>query len=144
MPLTTTYGDDILSWGDNTLYLGTCMLGSTFGEVTRARLTRTGDEDTIQGCQSIRAWIITNPGFELTLETIFDSSVTPPGLMEPVTFPFLTSIIGLVAPGVEITWEQGGQRGLSIPAKYYDNLNGIGSNRWDGTTETMTPIYTPS
>lgn len=131
LPLAVTDRDNIV--------LGTCMLGDDYGEVKNASLTRTGQEEEILGCLGeLIAYLIKNPGFELQMECRFDSDVEPPEILDAITFP-LAGIVGYVAPGTEVSWEEGGVRMLSFTAKGWDALqNGeVARFRWDDGTDAL-------
>jgi hypothetical protein len=121
MGLDTTYGNDVLIIGQQTV-IGTAMLGEDFGTVKSASVKRQADkEDLLNGNGNLRAVLLSKPGFELTLEVAFDASVTPPGLGERIALP-LVGVTGRVMPGVEVKWEQGKERGLSIPVNSWDSM----------------------
>jgi hypothetical protein len=134
------YNGNILAVTDrDKLVLGTCMLGDDYGEVKSASLTRVGSEEEITGCQGeLIAFLIKNPGFELQMETRFDSDVTPPEMLDAITFP-LADIVGYVKPGTEVAWEEGGVRMLSFTAAGWDSLQGDGVARfaWDRDTGVL-------
>lgn len=115
------------------LVLGTCMLGDDYGEVKNASLNRTGAEEELTGCQGeMIAFLVRNPGFELSMETRFDSDVQPPEILDQIVFPY-AGVKGYVKPGTEISWEDGGARMLSFTAAGWDSLQGEGVARfyWD-------------
>lgn len=121
MAFETDIGDNLLLIGDNSIVFGTCMLGSTFGQVKSATLKRTADKDLLNNCKgNLRAAILKNARFELTLKTVFDDSVDPPGLGDEITLP----LVGLTARVMEvpIEWTEGGERMLSIDATRWDSL----------------------
>ena len=120
---STTYGPaDMLVLGDAQPVLGTAMLGDNFGIIKRATLSRTGKREEItDDAQSLRLLLITNPGFELTLECCFDATVTAPGLLESITLP-LVGVTGRVMEGTAVLWEEGSERMLSIPIAQWDSM----------------------
>lgn len=131
LPLAVTERDKIV--------LGTAMLGASYGEVKNATLTRTGQEEELLGTMGeLIAYLIKNPGFELQMECRFDSDVEPPEILDAITFP-LAGIVGYVAPGAEVTWEEGGVRMLSFTAKGWDSLQGesVARFRWDDATDAL-------
>lgn len=118
---STTYGDSILVHGIETV-IGTVMLGNAFGTVKSCSVKRTGDkEDLENGAGNLRGYFIKKPGFEMTLEVAFEASVQAPELGEPITLP-LVGVVGRVQIGVEVKWEAGKERGLSIPVSSWDSL----------------------
>lgn len=120
MSFSATFGDHLLIEGAATVF-GTAMLGAAFGTVKSARLQRTGNVVELEdGAGALRAVIIANPGLQLTLECAFDRTVAP-GPFAVIQFPLL-GIAGRVMPGVEITWELGGERGLRISVSQWDSL----------------------
>lgn len=119
--------DSHLLIGDEDIIFGTTALGDDFGEITKCDLERTGKEIEIENNRGgLRAFIIANPGLALNIEAIFDASVEPPGLGDPITFPY-AEVEGRVMPGAKITWEAGGTRKLSFKAAYWDSLATGGS-----------------
>lgn len=124
------------------LVLGTAMLGEAYGTVKSGTLTRTGEEEELKGALAeLIAYLIKNPGFELKLETRFDSDVTPPELLDAITFP-LAGIIGYVKPGTEVAWEEGGVRMLSFTAAGWDSLQGenVSRFRWNDGTDALVDL----
>jgi hypothetical protein len=119
--LSTTYGNNILITGAETI-IGTAMLGTEFGTVKNAGVKRNAArEELLNGAGNLRAIIHTNPNFEMTLEVAFEKHVTPPAIGERITLPHV-GVVGRVMEGVEIKWEQGKERGLSIPVSHWDSL----------------------
>jgi hypothetical protein len=117
----TTYGEQLLSISDQVV-IGTAMLGNQFGTVKNAMVKRTGDREEIKNQRGeLRIVLIKNPGFELMLECAFEKSVSPPGLLEQITLPFI-GVVGYVMEGVTIKWEQGNERGLMIPVSNWDAM----------------------
>lgn len=97
------------------------MLGDEFGQVINASLARTGDtDDEADQAGKIVALFMTKCRFELQMETIFDADVDPPGLMDEINLPDLDASARVL--DVRIRWQQGGERGLSITAVFYDSL----------------------
>lgn len=119
------------------------MIGDVYGPVVSASVKRDGQLEEITKWGSLLAAIINNPNFEMTLNTVFLSAVDPPGLGELIDFP-LANIQGRILPGIEISWEEQGHRGLSITAKSWDSLtvnNGAGNaSSHNHTTQLLTPI----
>lgn len=119
--LSTTYGDNILLLGAETI-IGTAMLGTEFGTVKNASVKRNAArEELLNGAGNLRTIVLTNPNLELTLECAFEKGVTPPAIGERITLP-LVGVVGRVMEGVEAKWEQGKERGLSIPVAHWDSL----------------------
>ena len=116
---------------DNSVYvlgrarpvLGTAMLGRTFGVITRASLVRGGKrEEVLNDAGELMLLLLTNPGWTLLLECLFDADVEAPGLLETITLPYV-GITGRVMEGVAVSWEgDGAERGLSIPAAQWDAM----------------------
>lgn len=143
--LTTYNGAPLAVTDKDQLVLGTCMLGDDYGEVKNATLTRTGQEEELTGCMGeLIAFLIKNPGFELAMECRFDADVEPPELIDEVTFP-LAGIKGYIKPGLEIKWEEGGVRMLSLTAAGWDSLQGAGVKRWtwDDATDALVDLDAP-
>jgi hypothetical protein len=127
--------------GDEDVVFGTCMLGTTFGEIMKCDLDRSANEIEIErGTGGLLALILANPKFALDLETVFTDDVTPPELGQSITFP-LAGVAGRVL-SVKPGWTNKGSRMLSIKAAHWDSMNVAGANpafkvALDGTT---TPI----
>ena len=136
---STTYNPkDVLLLGDAQPVLGTAMLGDNFGTIKRATLVRSGKRVEItDDAQSLRILLITNPGFETTLECCFDLTVTAPGFLESIVLP-LVGVTGRVMEGVSVVWEEGNERMLSIPVSMWDSMESAAAYRLaiDGTTLT--------
>lgn len=137
--VSTTYGPhDALVLGDAHPVLGTAMLGDAFGTIKRATLVRSGKRVEItDDAQSLRILLITNPGFEMTLECCFDMAVTAPGFLAPLDLP-MVGVTGRVMEGVSVIWEEGGERMLSIPVAQWDSMSEATAYLLsvDGTTAT--------
>jgi len=129
---STTYGaHDVLILGEAHPVLGTAMLGDDFGVIKRATLVRSGKRVEItDDAQSLRILLITNPGFEMTLECCFDLSVTAPGFLEEFALP-MVGVVGRVMEGVSVMWEEGSERMLSIPVAAWDSMAGAAAYRLD-------------
>jgi hypothetical protein len=116
---------------DNSVYvlgrarpvLGTAMLGRTFGVITRASLVRSGKrEEIVNDAGELMVLLLTNPGWTLQLECLFDADVEAPGFLEPISLPYV-GITGRVMEGVAVAWEgDGKERTLSIPAAQWDAM----------------------
>jgi hypothetical protein len=120
MPLSTALANKTLVLGDQLIF-GTCMLGSAFGQIKTASLKRTADRELIANCHgNLRAVLLKNPRFELVLKTVFDSTVTAPGLMEEITLPLVAVTARIMDVSVE--WDENGERMLSIEASHWDAL----------------------
>ena len=103
--------------------LGTAMLGRTFGVITRASLVRGGKrEEIVNDAGELMLLLLTNPGWTLVLECLFDADVEAPGVLEQITLPYV-GLVGRVMEGVAVSWEgDGRERGLSIPAAQWDSM----------------------
>lgn len=124
----TTFGDNTLIHGDAKAVIGTVMLGTQFGTIKIARLTRTGEVIELDdGGGGLRGIIITTPGVELELECAFELEVTAPAPLTQILMPYM-GIAGRVMPGAQISWEQGKERGIRIPVSQWDSL--IGTTAW--------------
>lgn len=125
--------------GDNTTPMGTAMLGNDFGMVVTANVTRDADKEEIEGAGgNLRAVVLKKIRFELELETIFDSGVEPPGLMEQITLPF-AGVTGRVMKA-SIKWERGKERMLSITASSWDALEDAVAYKLDTVTGVFTSM----
>lgn len=119
--ISTTYGNNTLLLGAKTI-IGTAMLGTEFGTVKNTAVKRNAArEELLNGAGNLRALLFTNPNFEMTLECAFELHVTPPAIGERITLPYV-GVVGRVMEGAEIKWEQGKERGISIPVAHWDSL----------------------
>ena len=118
---------DVLLLGSAQPVLGTAMLGEAFGTIKSATVVRTGERQMIKDdAQTLRILLINNPGFTLNLNCCFDADVTPPGLLDEIALPYV-GVTGRVMEGVSLMWEEGGERGLSIPVASWDSMAGAES-----------------
>lgn len=135
MALTSRYPSHITIADDPAnIIFGTCMIGTSYGQVESATVKRAGDVEELKACgNKLLAAIISNTHFELTLKTLFTADVTPPGLAELIDFP-LAGVTGRILPPIDIEWEKAGQRMLSITAKSWDCLSedGVGAATYAG------------
>lgn len=125
------------SVSDESLIIGTCMLPtlSVFGTVMSADLTRVGDTREIKDCRNrLRAFLIENAGFELSFETMFDSSIQPGEMGDTLVFP-LVGVTGIILPGTQVKWSNSGERMLSMKAKSWDHMSTSGLT-WTYDDET--------
>ena len=146
---STTYGDQILIEGADAI-IGTAMLGTAFGTVKNFAVKRTAQtEELMKGSGNLRAKVYTMLGFEGTLEVAFDSTVTAPAIGERITLP-LVGVVARVQGGVEVKWEAGKERVLSIPVSSWDSLENAGFFSIDPETQERTlldlaaPVVTPT
>ncbi len=146
---STTYGDKILIEGAAAI-IGTAMLGTDFGTVKNFSVKRNAaTEDLMSGSGNLRAKVYTMLGFEGTLEVAFDATVTAPAIGERITLP-LVGVVARVQEGVEVKWEAGKERGLSIPVSAWDSLENAGFFSIDPITQERTlldlgtPVVTPT
>jgi len=149
---STTYAPaDVLILGDAQAVIGTAMLGDDFGKIKSFGVKRTGDEEELSnGAGSLRAHVIKKPGVEATMDVFFDATVTAPKLYQIIMLP-LIGIAARVMPGVDIKYDDGKERGLSIPIKMWDALIGKAAYRLDTLTGTRylldigipVPVATP-
>ena len=108
--------------GDEDIIFGTASLGDEFGEINKCDLERTGKQIEVENNRlGLRALIIANPGFALDLEVTFDAGVSPPGIGDPILFPY-ADVVGRVLEGAKIMWEKGTQRKLSFKAAHWDSM----------------------
>ncbi len=125
--------------GDNTLVVGSAMLGDDFGMVVTATVTRDGEKEEIEAAGgNLRAVVMKKLKFELEMECIFDSTVTPPGIFDAITLPF-AGVEGRVMKA-SIKWERGKERMLSISATSWDALEGAAAYTLNTATGTFTAI----
>ncbi len=134
--LMTFYPNDVLLLGSAQPVIGTAMLGEAYGVIKRATVVRTGKRvEIVDDAETLRLLIINNPGFTLTLECCFDVGISPPGLMDAFTIPYI-GVTGRVMEGTTLMWEEGGERGLSIPVAQWDSMVGAAAYllNLDGST----------
>lgn len=139
MSFSTTYNaKEVLVLNEaETIVWGTCMLGTTYGEIISCSVSREFNTQEIMNCVGgLAAFIMNNPRFEMTIEARMDSDVTAPGPGDQILFP-IPAVYGRVMPGVTINWEQNGARRLSIPATFWDELSGAPLNLWNGSSNTQ-------
>ncbi len=119
---STYLPDDVLLLGDAQPVIGTALLGDAYGKIKSLSLKRTGDEEELtNGAGGLRAHVIKKPGVDATLEVCFDATVTPPALYTLISLPVL-NIAARVMPGVDIKYDDGKERTMSIPVKMWDSL----------------------
>lgn len=145
--ISTTYGNDYLVLGPagKEIINGTAMLGNDFGTIKSAGVKRQADkEDLKNGAGNLRAVVLTNPNFELTMEVAFDATVAAPAMGAAITLP-LVGVVGRVMPGAEVKWEQGKERGLSFTVNAWDSLEGASLYQVNPVTQeyTLLDIGTP-
>lgn len=143
MALTTRYaGEIVLTDNSANLVFGTVMLGTAFGQVESASVSREADMEKLKAAGGkLLAVILSDPMFSFTVKTVFASNVTPPGIGDLIVFP-LAGISGRVLPPVTIDWEKQGHRMLSIKAESWDAFSGVNSGggnayRYEGGTFTL-------
>lgn len=134
---STTYApEDVLILGDAQAVIGTAMLGDDFGKIKSFGVKRTGDEEELSnGAGSLRAHVIKKPGVEATMDVFFDATVTAPKLYQIIMLPVI-GIAARVMPGVDIKYDDGKERGMTIPIKMWDALIGKAAYRLDTITGT--------
>ncbi|WP_395737461.1 hypothetical protein [Prosthecobacter sp.] len=132
---SSTYSpEDVLILGDAEAVIGTAMLGDDFGKIKSFSVKRTGDEEELSnGAGSLRGHVIKKPGVEATMEVFFDATVTAPRLYQIIMLPII-GIAARVMPGVDIKYDDGKERGMSIPIKMWDALIGKPAFRLDTAT----------
>ena len=133
---TTFQPEDVLVLGDAQVVIGTAVLGDDFGKIKSFSVKRTGDEAELSnGAGGLRAHVIKKPGCEATMEVFFDATVTAPKLYEIITLPVI-NISARVMPGVDIKYDDGNERGMTIPIKMWDSLLNQPAYRLDTLTGT--------
>lgn len=137
---STTYGDEYLVLGPagQEIVNGTAMLGPDFGTIKNASVKREADKEELKnGAGNLRAVVMTNPNFQLTMDVAFDASVTAPAMGAAITLP-LVGVVGRVMPGAEVKWEQGKERGLSFTVSSWDSLEGASLYQVNPVTQEYT------
>lgn len=122
--ISTTYGSEYLVLSKDTeVIFGTAMLGSQFGIVKRAIIKRLGERELIvNSAGELKLILIKTPGYELILDCAFDRSVVAPGMGESLSLPFV-GVTGHVMDGASIAWDNGSERGISIPVSSWDSFS---------------------
>lgn len=138
MSFSTTYAANeilVLSENDQIVW-GTCMLGETYGTIKDCEVGREWDTEEIENCVGgLLAFIWKKPRFTMTINTRFDLDVTAPGAGDQILFPIPAVYGRVIKPA--ISWEQGGVRGLSIEATFWDELANAPLNKWTGSTNVQ-------
>lgn len=134
---STFLPEDVLVLGSAQPVIGTAMLGDDFGKIKSLSVKRTGDEEELtNGAGGLRAHVIKKPGLEASIDVLFDATVTPPALYALITLPFF-NVTARVMPGVEIKYDDGKERMLSLTVKMWDALLNEPAFRLD----TLTGIF---
>lgn len=120
LTFTDTFpAQSIYQLGSAAPVMGTAMLGTQFGTVLDAFLVRTGERIPITNdAGETMVLLINNPGWVIEMTCAFEHTVEPPGLLEPVLFPYL-SIQGRVMDGARVGWS-GGERLLTLQLSQWD------------------------
>lgn len=121
---------------DDTLILGTCMLGSTYGQVKTGSLKRGADQKEVKNCKGgLRALLLMNPKTTLSIKAIFDTAAELPQVGTILTLP-LVSLAGIVHD-ITVDWEEDGERQLSFEATGWDALGASPTvKQWNGSSYT--------
>jgi hypothetical protein len=139
MAFGSMYDDELLLLGDNSLVMGTAMLGTEFGSIDSASVKRTADKEEIDAAGgNVRAVVLKKLRLELVIEAIFDTSVEAPGILDTISFPF-EGLVGHVLEA-EIKWERGKERLLTINATVWDALGEAPAYSYDPVTGVYTPL----
>lgn len=116
---------DILLLGEAQPVLGTAMLGDAFGIIRRCFLTRTGERVEFKDqAERLRILLINNPGWICQFEVLFDADVEAPGLLAEIELPII-GVTGRVMDGVNVEWQDGAERILSIPCAQWDSMEAL-------------------
>jgi len=136
MALAAQYpGHIVIADDPQNIIFGTTQVGDEFGEVKSASVKRTADKEDLANAKgSLKAAILRNPRFELSLETLFTADVSAPGIGEQILFP-LVGVVGRILD-VEVKWEDASGRMLSITATKWDSLTGETAEHFDGASWT--------
>lgn len=155
---TTYLPEDVQLLGNIHPVIGTAMLGDAFGKIKSLKNKRTGEEqELMNGAGTLRAHVTGKPGFEATLEATYDKAVKAPRIYQRITIPLglddagnEVTIAAFVMQGVEVTYEDGKERTLSIPVKLWDSLKDAAVYRLDTKTQLKylqdigVPVVTPT
>ncbi len=155
MALASQYpGHIVIAEDPQNIIFGTCQVGDDFGEVQSASVKRTADKEELDNCHgSLLAAILRKPRFELSLTTLFEADVTPPGIGERIAFP-LVNVHGRILD-VTVNWESAQGRELTIEATSWDSFAGnevaeaFDGAGWTGVADTVevtpvTPLTPPA
>ena len=119
---------------DEDFLYGTCEVSQGYGIVKSAKEKETADKKLFEDCRgNTRAVLLANETIELSLEVVFDATIGKPDLGDDIAFPE-SGVTGQVVES-EVSWEQGGEKGLSITATHWKAL---------GSTPTVTHLSTGS
>jgi hypothetical protein len=112
---------------------GTCELGQGYGTVISGELDYPEDLQEIVGCDGrVSAVLVRDEKIGYSFQTIFPTGITLPKRGDNIAFPALAGAgIGGQIVSVKVNWTQGGQRGLSVVARRWEQI---------GTTPTRTAI----
>jgi hypothetical protein len=127
MSINTRYpGQIVIADDPANIVFGTAMLGTEYGSVESASVTRDADRTEIEKAGgNLLALVLSKARFDLKFDVLFTDDVEAPGLAETIEFP-LAGITGRILPPIEIKWEKKGQRMLSITATSWDSFSGSG------------------
>lgn len=140
MAFESSFDNKLAVLGDNTLVIGTAMLGTAFGQIKRCTLTREAEkEEVMANGGNLRAVILKGIRFEMEMEVIFDTGVDAPGLMDIITLPF-AGVDARCMPGCAIAWEEGKERLLTIKATAWDALADAVAYSYNPTNGTFTSL----
>jgi len=107
--------------GNQSLLFGTCMLGSTWGQIESADEKLLADLEFIKDCcGGNQTVLLTNERYELSLTVILSSAATPPELAEDVSFP-TAGITGQITERGR-KWEAGGVVKMEIKAFHWKSM----------------------
>lgn len=143
MALTTRYpGEIVIAESADNLIFGTVMLGSTYGRVESASVSKEADIEELKVAgNKLLAVIMSNVHMAFKFKALFDDEAAEPDLAELITFPF-AGIQGRILPPITVEWEKSGHRMLNIEAKSWDAFNATNDGGANGYTFNGT-VYTP-
>ena len=128
---TSTFETRVPGWieinnNDEGVLFSTAQFGNKFGEITKMELGREADAVELKGgWQQVKAYILTNFSYSLSLEINMKAGVTPPGPGDQITFP-LAGVKGIVKPGVKLGVSANGVQTLTLQATSFDSLSNGG------------------
>lgn len=143
MSYNTRYpGEIVIANSPTNIAYGTVMLGTTYGTVESASVTREADVAELEASGgSILAVMLRKMSFAFKFKVLFSLDKAAPDLADLITFPFV-GIQGRVMPPITVEWEKSGHRMLSIEAKSWDSF--AGNNAGGGNVYTYeNGIYAP-
>lgn len=107
--------------GNLNLIYGTCMLGSTWGQIDDASEELIADLETIKDCcNNTQTVILSDERYELEMTVMLSSTATLPELADDISFP-TAGITGQITQRGR-KWEAGGVVKMTVKASHWKSL----------------------